>query len=238
MTAELLKLRRLPTPLVVLALALLAIATAALITYFVQPDDTDYYWRAPLVTATVVVEIAGIIVGVWLIGMEFAQGTVRRLLTADPRRGVVVAKKLLALLLAALAASALTALVAYWLGALASELRDVDYDHATAGKMAGVVVITGVLTALLAFALGLLAESLVGGVVLAFVVVFVLDGVLSFVSAIQDYTFAAALGSMSSAADPTQASAIGFWGGLGVAVAWVAVLLAPGVVRFLRTDFK
>ena len=69
---------------------------------------------------------------------------------------------------------------------------------------------------------------------LALVVVFVLDGVLSFVSAIKDYTLAAALGSMSSAADPTEASEIGFWGGLGVAVAWVAVLLAPGVIRFLQ----
>ncbi len=37
---------------------------------------------------------------------------------------------------------------------------------------------------------------------------------------------------------PTEASEIGFWGGLGVAVALVAVLLAPGLIRFLRTDFK
>ena len=94
MRAELLKMRVLLTPRIMLALALAVPAVAALITYLVEPDDIALYRQAPLFAAQIGVEIAAIVVGVWIVAMEFSQGTVRRLLTAEPRRTHVVANKL------------------------------------------------------------------------------------------------------------------------------------------------
>ncbi|MGE4029989.1 MAG: ABC transporter permease, partial [Thermoleophilia bacterium] len=237
MRAELLKIRRLPTPALLLALVLLAPAVAAAIVYIVKPDDPAWYHVAPMTTAATTCQIAAVVFGVWLIGIEFAQGTLRRALTAEPRRVHLVLNKLVVVTLVTLGAAALSALIAYWLGALAADLRSVDYDAGTAAKLGVVLVIGTVLVALLSFALGLLSESLTGGIVLAFAVLFVLNGVLSFVRAIRDYTFGAALDSISDAVDPDTASALGLWGGIGVALAWVAVLMVPALYRFSRSDF-
>ncbi len=238
MRAELLKIRRLPTPALLLALVLLAPAVAALIVYFVKPDDPSWYHVAPMTTAETVCQIAAVVFGVWVIGIEFAQGTLRRALTAEPRRVHLIVNKMVVVAVVTLAGAALAALVAYWLGALAADLRDVDYAAGTAAKLGVVLVVGAVLVALLSFALGLLSESLTGGIVLAFAVLFVLNGVLSFISAIRDYTFGAALASITDAADPDTASALGLWGGIGVALAWVAVLMVPALYRFTRSDFK
>ena len=238
MRAELLKMRALLTPRIMLALALAVPAVAALITYLVEPDDGDLYHQAPLFAAQIGTEIAAIVVGVWIVAMEFGQGTVRRLLTAEPRRTHVVANKLATAAVTILIGSALVGFVAFWLGALAAHLRDVDYDQGTAAKLAVVVAITGLLAGLLSFALGLLAESLPGGLVLAFAVLFVLDGAVSFVSSIRDYTFTSALGSISARFEPDEPAALDLGPAIAVALAWVVVLMVPGVVRFLRSDFK
>jgi hypothetical protein len=74
MRAELLKMRCLLTPRIMLALALAIPAVAALITYLVEPDDIGVYHQAPLLAAQIGVEIAAIVVGVWIVAMEFSQG--------------------------------------------------------------------------------------------------------------------------------------------------------------------
>jgi hypothetical protein len=84
----------------------------------------------------------------------------------------------------------------------------------------------------------LLAESLPGGLVLAFAVLFVLGGAVSFVSSIRDYTFTSALGSIAARFDPDEAAALDLGPAIAVALAWVVVLMVPGVVRFLRSDFR
>ena len=154
------------------------------------------------------------------------------------RRTHVVANKLLTAAVTILLGSALVALIGFWLGALAADLRDVDYDQGTAGKLALVVAISGLLVGLLSFALGLLAESMAGGIVLAFAVLFVLDGAVSFVESLRDYTFQSALSSIAARFDPDSAAALNLGAAIAVALAWVAVLMVPGVIRFLRSDFK
>ena len=238
MRAELLKTRLLPTPRITLALAALAVAGTALGVYLAQPDDAGNYLDFPMTAAEVATEIGAIIFGVWLATVEFAQGTMRRALTAEPRRPRLVAGKLGVLVAVTAVGSFLVALAGFWLGALAADLRGVDYDHGGGAKLIGAIVLVAVLAALLAFALGLLAESFAGGLVLAFAVVFVLDGVLSFVDAIKDYTFAAALGDITASAHPDQAADLGLGAAIGVAVVWVVVVLALGLARFQRTDLK
>jgi hypothetical protein len=69
-------------------------------------------------------------------------------------------------------------------------------------------------------------------------VLFVLDGAVSFVSSIRDYTFTSALGSISARFEPDEAAALDLGPAIAVALAWVVVLMIPGVLRFLRSDFK
>ena len=63
-------------------------------------------------------------------------------------------------------------------------------------------------------------------------------GAVSFVSSIRDYTFTSALGSISARFEPDEAAALDLGPAIAVALAWVVVLMVPGVVRFLRSDFK
>lgn len=238
MSAEFLKLRALMTPRLVLAAVLAVIAVAGLITFFVEPEDHTLYHQAPIITATVALELGAIVLGVWIIAMEFGQGTVRRLLTAEPRRPRIVANKLATLAAALLGLCVLGGLLGFWVGALGAHFRDVDYDAGTAAKLAVVAGLSGFLAGILSFALGLLAESMAGGIVLAFALLFVLDGVVSFVGPIQDYTFNSALNSIANRIDPSQSAALALGPAIAVALGWVVVFLVPGVVRFVRSDFK
>lgn len=238
MKAELLKTRMLPTPRVTLLLALLAVGATALGVYLGTPGDPDDYLNFPMASAAVAVEVAAIVWGVWLATIEFSQGTLRRALTAEPRRPRLILDKLLVVAPLAAAASAAIGLAGFWLGALAADLRGVEFDHGTGGKLIAVLALTGLLVALVSFALGLLVESFSGGLVLSFAVLFVLDGTLGFVDAVKDYTFGAALTAISAGVDPSQTADIGPWTGAAVAIAWVVILVGLAVGRFVRTDFK
>lgn len=238
MKSELLKLRALPMPRAILEFCLASTAIVALIVFFVQPKNPDVYHDAPATMATVAVAIGSVVFGAWAIGVEFAQDTLRRTLIAEPRRGSILLNKFTLTVISVVPAAVLCGLFAILVGKLTAVANTVDFDVATAFKDVPAIALQSVLIALLAGALTLLLRSFTGGLIAAFALLFVVDGVLRLSSAIRDYTFVAALADSQSAIVGNEPHRLGLAAAVLVALAWIAAISAPAAVRFVRADFK
>jgi ABC-type transport system involved in multi-copper enzyme maturation permease subunit len=238
MKSEILKLRALPMPRAILAVCLASTAIVALIVFVVQPRNPDVYRDAPATMTMVAVAIGSIVFGAWAIGVDFAQDTLRRTLIAEPRRGSILLNKFALIVVAVVPAAVLCALFAMLVGKLTALASTVDFDQTAAFKDIAATALQALLTALLAGALTLLLRSFTGGLISAFVLLFVIDGVLQLSSAIRDYTFGAALGDVRTAIAGDAPHHLGLAAAVLVALAWIAAIGVPAAARFVRADFK
>ena len=239
MTAELLKLRCLPTPRWTLAAALAALVTALVVAWIVGPGDGQ---TAFLLGVGVPTGIASIVLGAWMAGVEYGQGTIRRALTADPRRLSLVGAKLAVVLASVTALSVVTALVATPLLSAAGSAHDAAIPAGDTLQQGLAHLVNNLIYAVVGFALALLTRSMAGGMALALAFAFVIDSTLSTIPSVGDFALGGAvneimtaIGSESvnfgpAAADPELARAI------PVAAVWVAGLLGAAVARFTRGD--
>ncbi|MBI5310126.1 MAG: ABC transporter permease [Actinobacteria bacterium] len=239
LVAELTKLRALPTPRVIAAVCFGLTLLVGLILLGVQPSDATVYRDIATGPASIFVFIASIVFGAWVFGVEFGQGTLRRVLTAEPRRGVVLAAKALVVVCGVAVFAA--ALMAFSIGliALVASASAVELDIGYSFKALAAMTIEGTLFALLASAFTLLFRSYAGGMIASLAMVFVGDGLIGLWSAVRDYTFGASIDSIDAAFDVTDADpTFALIPSILIALAWVAAAAVPGVVRFLRGDFK
>lgn len=231
MTVELLKMRTLPTPRWTIfgafAVLLLTICIAA---FAGVGDDVATGLGADLPTV-----VAAVIIGVWIVGVEYGQRAMHRTLTADPRRGRVFASKLGAALLIA----ALLTVVVYVIAAIAfppiASAHDEDLSVGEVLRM-GLAALAGNLpAAAIGVGVGFITRSMAGGITIALVFMFVIDSALSAIPHVGDYAF--------------QAASIDVWEAIlgrdgdhnlvravAVMVVWVAAFLAAGYARFTRSD--
>lgn len=237
--AEFLKLQALPTPKVIAALCLGLTAVVALIVVITTPSDPEIYRQATREAALIGTSIGALVFGAWVFGLDFAQGTLRRTLSTEPRRGVVLAEKALVTLLATLAFSAVSATFGAVLAQLLSASQSIDLAWSESLDLIPSLMIQATLVALLAAAVTLLFRSFTGGLVAAFALLFVIDGLLGIWTAISDYTIGAALSDIAAVfANDDSAPTNGLLSAVLIALAWIAAISAPGVIRFLRADFK
>ncbi|MDO8795671.1 MAG: hypothetical protein Q7J25_13750 [Vicinamibacterales bacterium] len=237
MNAELLKLRVLPTPRLILALCFGSITVVALIVLAVRPSNIDVYREAPDVMAQTAVVIGAIVFGAWVTGVEFAQGTLRRALIAEPRRATILLNKYAVILVASMCTAALCAILALALGKLTASVNTVAFDSSNALKEVGTTMLQAGFVSTLSASITLLLRSFAGGLIGSFVLLFVIDGVLQLSSAIRHYTFGSAMSDIAAAAGgdihthSVAAAAL-------IAAAWVTAAAVPAAARFMRGDCK
>jgi len=113
---ELFKLRTHRTPWVLLAIMITSVLIAPIYFAIKEPTDATVVLEAFSLVFAVMAPLLGVIFGGWIFGHEFRQGTLRRVLGSDARRGRLIATK------AVIGLIALTAgiVIAAGLGALAS----------------------------------------------------------------------------------------------------------------------
>jgi ABC-2 type transport system permease protein len=233
MTAELLKLRSLPTPRWVLANTLGALVTAialAIAFGIGEEDDVAVGLGAELTTA-----IAAIVLGVWVVGVEYGQGTMRRVLTAEPRRLRVLAYKLV---LAVGTTAALTVVVFAIATAAFPPIADAHDQALTVGDMlrTGVAALIGnSALAAVGVAFGLLARSMAGGLTAALVYAFIIDTSLSAIPHVGDYTSSGAQLELYDAITRAPGEQAVVQAAL-VLAAWVGAFVALGATRLVRSD--
>ena len=238
MNAELLKLRYLPTARWTAAFVAGVVVIVGVVLLVVAPSDPDKYVSISNATVGLVTELAAVVFGVWLATLEFSAGTLQRTLTAEPDRKRVLGNKLLLTLAVVAVGGLLVAASAGGLAHLAANRAGVEIDDGDlAGQLFGAVP-TWVAGAAVGFGFGLLARSLGGGIAVSLVFLLAFDGIISFIPGVQDYTYGQLSADLSNGIGGTGSTQNGVAVALLGTIAWCALILTPGWVRFLRGDLK
>lgn len=239
MTAELYKLRALPTPRWTLAAALGSLVIALVIAAIVGPDDGAAALSLGVGLPT---SVASIVLGAWVAGVEYGQRTMRRALTADPRRLRLVGAKLAVVLAAVTALSVVIGLAAAPLLSAVGSAHDASIPVADTLRQSVAYLVNNLIYAVVGFALALLMRSMAGGMALALAFGFVIDPALSAIPSVGDYSLGGAvidivtaIGTDTMNFDRTvEGSELAR--AIPVAAAWVAALLGAAIARFTRSD--
>ncbi|MEQ8834742.1 MAG: hypothetical protein RIB67_09910 [Miltoncostaeaceae bacterium] len=234
MRAELLKLRTLPTPrwTALGTLGVLAVTIVIGIFSGVGPvDDAALALGAELPTA-----VAAVILGTWIVGVEYGQNTMHRTLTAEPRRIRLIAAKAAAGLIATLALTALVfAIAAATLPAIAGA-HDQTLTAETVMRHGVAALIANGALGLLATGIGLLVRSMAGAVTIALVWAFVIDSALTAVPRAGEWTGQNASFELWEVITQQPGADVDVLRASLVLVAWVGAFLLAGGLNFVRRD--
>lgn len=238
MRAELLKLKYLPFPRWTAAFLAAVVVVVGVALGVAEPSDPDQYISIPHTAVGLIAALALIVFGVWMATLEFASGTLQRTLTAEPDRRRVLCSKLILTIALAVAAGLLVCTAAGGLVHLAADRAGVGIDDGDlAGDLFGSIP-TWTSGAVVGFAFGLLSRSLGGGIAASMIFVLAFDGFVSFIPGAQDYTYgqlssdlAVHLGGTGTTESGPALAVLG-------TLAWCALLVLPGWIRFLRGDLK
>lgn len=235
MAAELAKVRALPTPRVTLFVSLGFVALAFVITLLSGTDKPSSYVDGATSAAALGAGIGSIVIGVWMVGVEYGEKTLRRVLTADPRRTSVLLSKLAVGLAVVLALTILTWTAAVVAMSLSAAINGVasPADELVGDAVASLFVNS--IYALMGAGVALLTRSMAGGMTVMLAMLFAVEVIVAAIPGIQDVSLARATGEIADAIsgdgdDPELAR------GVLVTLAWIAVVMGGGVMRFLEED--
>ena len=241
MRAEFLKLRSMPTPLWT-GIAMLVCFLGGIVATFIWGIGED---NAVLEIAIGVPTMIGsLIIGSWLAGVEFGQNTLRRVLSADPRRTRLVLVKLATLLIVVVGVTVVLMVAGFLLYQLTGSGHPAGMDTELAIRALAACLVTNVTYAVTALALTLLTRSMAGGMTITFVFFFVLDGLLSLIPKVGDYTIGVAQTDIDLAireqsegvfeTTTTNSSEVA----VIVLVGWLIAFTIAGIMRTRLTEVK
>lgn len=233
MTAEVWKLRALPLPRWTAAVTGVALLATIVVAIFrgVGPDDgTAVGLGAELPTA-----LAAIVLGAWIVGLEYGQGTIRRALTADPRRVRFVLSKYGAAIGATAVLTVAAFMVAVAVFPPVASANDQSLPVSDVVRTGAAALVGNFAFAMLGASIALLCRSMAGGMVAALLFAFVIDSALAAIPRVGEWTAQAASSDLYGAmtGEPGAPSAVR---GALVLTAWVGAFALAGLARFVRTD--
>lgn len=235
-TAEIYKLRTHRTPIVCAAVLLIGVLIPSVVLIWYTPSDPSAYssYRDVLETLSL---ILAIVFGGWLLGTEYRQGTVKRLLTSEPRRMRALGTK------AVVGAGAMSAVFAAIAGIGWAVARVVgstnDVTVGFEGRAVLAFGISALIAATVAYCLSAVTRSDAFAMVGTVVVILVLGPMLSLIPKVGQYTLLSALitveewvGGIATEGpgDLSNSAAL-----ITLAV-WLAVFVAGGTVLFAKRD--
>ncbi|HUR84725.1 MAG TPA: ABC transporter permease [Solirubrobacteraceae bacterium] len=242
MTAELRKLLALPTPRWTLLATIVAVAIAALVAALAGPGDGADMFPIQLGIG-LATSVGAIVLGAWMMGVEYGSKTLRRALSADPGRLRLLFSKLAVVLgMVTVVTLILTAVSAPVFSAIA-DAHGESMPIADTLQYGLAALFNNLVYATVAFALALLTRSMAGGMALALVFAFVIDSLLSAIPVVGEYALSAAIlelmrGIAGSDLGDVGADDPNVLAALAVTVVWVATLLGVSAARFTRTDVE
>jgi ABC-type transport system involved in multi-copper enzyme maturation permease subunit len=240
MNAELRKLIALPTPRWTLVATIAGVAIAALVAALAGPgkgaDMSPVQLGVGLTTT-----VGAIVLGAWMMGVEYGQKTIRRALSADPGRARLLLAKLGVVLGAVTVVTVTISLVsAPVFSAIASahgESMPVS-DSLMYGLSA---LFNNLIYATVAFSLALVTRSMAGGMALALVFAFVIDSALSAIPVVGDYALSSAVVELMGQISGLKLNGMGdadpnILRSIAVTVGWLVALVGVSTARFTRSD--
>jgi ABC-type transport system involved in multi-copper enzyme maturation permease subunit len=242
MTAELRKLLALPTPRWTLIATIAALTIAVLVAALAGPGKGENMLPIQLGVG-LATSVGAIVLGAWMIGVEYGSKTLRRALSADPSRARLVLAKLGVVLgavtVVTLLVSVLTAPIFSAIASAHDETMSVA-DQLLYGLAA---LVNNLIYATVAFALALVTRSMAGGMALALVFAFVIDSLLSAIPVVGDYALSTAVVDLMRGIAGSDLGDVGaddpnILASLGVTAVWLVTLLGVSVARFTRSDIE
>lgn len=239
LAAELLKIRRLPTPRLTLAvvLGLITVACVAVLIAQPSPEDAEWYFRAPQLAANIGGTIGAMVLGAWMIGVEFASRTVRLAATVQPDRTRLVTIKLAVTILLLATYSGLILAVTFGAQHLMCQIGDVALPSSVEFNKALGSATTSILWGLFSFALVLLLRSYTAGLIAGIVLALGVDDLVQLIPKVGNYTFGAATNSIfnSFTGDPMD---LALSTAIAATAAWIVGVALLGAMRFGLRDLK
>ncbi|MBN9140665.1 MAG: ABC transporter permease subunit [Micrococcales bacterium] len=198
-----------------------------------------------LVVGYPIAQLAISVLGVLVITGEYATGSFRSTLAAEPRRLRVVASKALVLLLSAFAvsAAALALSAAVGIPVLRAGGIDVRFEADDIRALIGVVLYLTV-SAWFAYGIGLLVKNTAAAITTVVGILFILPIIVQLIAAttgaewLRDlYSYLPApAGSAVAASDTVGLSSLEPWVGFAVFCGYTVAALAAGTIAFVRRD--
>lgn len=235
-TAEIYKLRTHRTPIVCAAVLLIGVLIPSVVLIWYTPSDPSSYSAFSDVFETLSLVLA-IVFGGWLLGTEYRQGTVKRLLTSEPRRIRALGTK------AAVGASAMAGVLAATAGIGWAAARLVgsmnDQTVAFEGRALLAFSLSALFAATVAYSLSAVTRSDAFAMVGTVVVILVLGPLLSLIPKVGQYTLFSALVTVEEWVGGLPADGLvelSNGAALITLVVWLGVFLTGGVVLFAKRD--
>lgn len=237
--AELLKLRSMPTPRVTTAVVLGLMVLASVIVAIVAPggDNAEWYYRAPELAASIGGTIGALVLGAWVVGVEFSSRTMRLAATVQPARTTLLAIKLATAVIVLVLWSVLVLGATMGLQALMSGIGGVTFPSGEAFDTALGSAVVSVLWGLFAFGLVLALKNYTAGLIAATVLVLGVDNILQLIPKVGDYTFGAATNSILNSFTGEKMD-LGITAAILASAAWIVGVGLLGTLRFTARDLK
>lgn len=193
-----------------------------------------------LVDAAGFASLLAVIVGITIITSEFRHGTITPTLLAEPRRELVVAGKAVTAVLVSLLFALLGLAIAGAVGITWLSVVDADIHlGGDTGVRALQVLLVTALWALIGQAIGVLVQSQIAALVGTLIWIFIAEMLLVGVFGLLDIDGAARylpFQALDAADGSGGDDMLSYWAGVGVSLAWIAILGATGVERLRRRD--
>jgi len=233
---ELFKLRTHRTPWVLLTIFVASLCVAPVYLAIKNPADTEVFTGAYLGVAGIMGPLLGAVFGGWLMGHEFRQGTLRRVLGNDARRGRLIATKAVV----GLGAATIALSIAAGVGALASAASVASFGESIAWDGVFRDLLGGgtfaLITAAIAFALSILLRSDTYAMLGALGVMLIVGPLLAAIPAVGKYTPWALTEDVTTwISGPGELGVAIVPASLGLAAS-ISVLAAAAMVTFHRSD--
>ncbi len=238
MSAELRKLFSLPTPRWTAVAVFACMMIGVVIVFFTGSGSEP--GGAVAVSMAIPLWIASIVIGAWMIGLEYGQKTMRRTLSADPSRLRLLACKLVVVCGYVLVLTAVITVLGGILFSLAASHGGGSIPFSGTLKVSAGGLAQSLVYACVGFFLALMTRSMAGGMTVALAFAFIIDTALSAIPAVGDYSLSFATTEIYGAI--AGASIAGLDGepellkGIALVAAWLVVFGLASGLRFVRTD--
>jgi ABC-2 type transport system permease protein len=242
MTAELRKLIAMPTPRWTLAAVLFGLAVSVLVAALAGPGDGADMVPVQLGVG-LTTSVGAIVLGAWIMGVEYGQRTLRRALSADPSRARLVLAKLAVVFGTVTVVTLVVSLVSAPAFSAIASAHGESIPIGDQLQYGLAALANNLIYATVAFSLALFTRSMAGGMALALVFAFVIDSLMSAIPVVGDYALSTGVVQLMTQisgsniahledADPNVLQAI------GVTAAWLVAMVGISVTRFMRTDVE
>ncbi|MCP3935389.1 MAG: ABC transporter permease subunit [Actinomycetia bacterium] len=241
--AELYKVRTHRTPLMAFAALLAASVIPSIVLIWYTPASSGSYLTAFAATWSTVAVLMSVVFGGWLLGTEYRQDTVKRMLTTQPRRLTALGSKAAVGVSVLSAALVATASIGWLAARLVASMNDVTV--AWNGRELLASGVTALIAAAMSFVLSAITKSDSFAMVGTVGTLLILNPLLSLIPNVGKYTFGQALEVITTEIEGvSEAAAMGFGvspelsltAAIVTVSAWLGGLALAGTALFQRRD--